>query len=116
MMAWDQYLHAELKTYSADDEYLTDLLAFVTYPHLFWDWIHVWPLLGLSYNDSLEREDADRKALHLTGLKQPFDAYRHMLSQFLTNQERAGRHWVTHHVYARVAFRMTKYLFEPKRP
>jgi len=115
MIAWDQYLHAELKNYSAD-EYLTDLLAFVTYPHLLWDWIHVWPLLGLSYSEALEREEADRRALHLTGLKQSFDAYRHMLSLFLINHDRSGRYAMTSHIYARVALRITKYLFEPKRP
>jgi hypothetical protein len=43
MIAWDQYLHAELKSYLAD-EYLMDLLAFVTYPQ-----IHVWALVGPSY-------------------------------------------------------------------
>jgi hypothetical protein len=115
MLAWDQYLHSELKSYSAD-EYLTDLLAFVTYPHLLWDWIHVWPLLGLSYNETSDREEADRHALHLTGLKQSFDAYRHMLSLFLNNRDRSGRYVMTSHIYARVAFRITKYLFEPKRP
>jgi hypothetical protein len=115
MLAWDQYLHAELKCYSAD-EYLTDLLAFVTYPHLLWDWIHVWPLLGLSYIETSEREVTDRHALHLTGLKQSFDAYRHMLSLFLMNHDRSGRYVMTSHIYARVALRITKYLFEPKRP
>jgi RecA/RadA recombinase len=115
MLSWDQYLHAELKNYSAD-EYLMDLLAFVTYPHLLWDWIHVWPLLGLSHSETSEREGIDRRALHLTGLKQSFDAYRHMLSQFLADRDRSGRYAMTSNTYARVAFRITKYLFEPKRP
>jgi len=39
-----------------------------------------------------------------------------MLSQFLTDRERAGRYVITHAHYTRVALRMAKYLFEPKKP
>ncbi|KDR77817.1 hypothetical protein GALMADRAFT_245920 [Galerina marginata CBS 339.88] len=115
MLAWDQYLHAELKNYFAD-EYLTDLLTFVTYPHLLWDWIHMWPLLGLPQEQTVEQEEIDRRGLHLMGLKQTFDPYRHMLSQFLTDRERAGRYLITRSHYTRVALNIAKYLFEPKKP
>jgi hypothetical protein len=115
MLAWDQYLHAELEKYFAD-EYLTDLLTFVTYPHLLWDWIHMWPLLCLPQEETIEREEIDRQGLHLMGLKQTFDPYRHMLSQFLTDRERAGRYVITPAHYTRVALHMAKYLFEPKKP
>ncbi|KAF8964897.1 hypothetical protein BDZ97DRAFT_822699 [Flammula alnicola] len=115
MHAWDQYLHAELKNYFAD-LCLTDLLTFVTYPNLLWDWIHMWPLLGLAQSDAIEKEEMDRRGLHLMGLKQIFDAYRHMLSQFLTDRERAGRYHLTSEHYTRVALRIAKYLFEPKKP
>ncbi|KAF8184234.1 hypothetical protein BJ912DRAFT_975450 [Pholiota molesta] len=116
MRAWDQYLHAELTHYFADD-CLTALLTFVTYPNLLWDWIHVWPLLGLAAQpDALQAEARDRAGLHLTGLKQVFDAYRHMLAQFLTDRTRSGAHHLKDRHYTDVAIRMARYLCEPKKP
>ena len=115
MHAWDQYLHSELSKYFSD-EYLTDLLTFVTYPHLLWDWLHVWPLLGVPVEESVEREEADKRGLYLMGLKQIYDPYRHMMMQFLTDAARAGRYAMTPAHYTRVAFRIARYLFEPKKP
>jgi len=115
MRAWDQYLTTELKTYFAD-EYLTDLLTFVTYPHLLWDWMHMWPLLGVPQDEAQKKEDTDKEGLYLMGLKQTFDAYRHMLSQFLTDQTRSGEFIMTRTHYTRVALRIARYLFEPKKP
>ncbi|KAH9480031.1 hypothetical protein JR316_0006628 [Psilocybe cubensis] len=115
LRSWDQYLHNELSTYFADES-LTDLLTFVTYPNLLWDWLHMWPLLGVPPPESLEKEAIDKRSLHLMGLKQVFDPYRHMLSQFLTDKDRAGRQVITRAHYTRVALRLAKYLFEPKTP
>jgi hypothetical protein len=115
MTSLDQYHRAGLQAYQ-EDEYLCDLLTFVTYPNPLWDWIHVWPLLGLPQNQAAEREDTDRKRLHLMGLKPQYDPYRHILSDFLTDQERAGQYMVTKEYYTRVALKMAKYLFEPKKP
>lgn len=115
MTSLDQYHRSGLQAY-LDDEYLTDLLTFVTYPNLLWDWIHVWPLLGLPQDQASEREDTDRKRLHLMGLKHQYDPYRHILSSFLTDGERAGQYVVTKEHYTRVALKMARYLFEPKKP
>lgn len=115
LRSWDQYLHNELSTYFSDEN-LTNLLTFVTYPNLLWDWLHMWPLLGVPPPDSLDKEAIDKRCLHLMGLKQVFDPYRHMLSQFLTDKDRAGRHVITPSHYTQVALRLAKYLFEPKTP
>jgi len=115
LIAWDHYLHAELKHYFAD-EYLTDLLVFATYPNLLLDWLHMWPLLGLPQHETIEREERDRRGLHLIGLKQTYDQYRHMLAQFLADRERAGKFVMTKQHYTRVALRIARYLFEPKKP
>ncbi|KAF8878896.1 hypothetical protein CPB84DRAFT_1793757 [Gymnopilus junonius] len=95
---------------------LVHLLTFVTYPHLLWDWLHVWPLLAVPADETVEVEDMDRRGLYLMGLKQTFDPYRHMLSQFLTDKARAGRYVMAPAHYTRVALRIAKYLFEPKKP
>jgi len=115
MTSLDQYHRASLQGY-LEDEYLTDLLTFVTFPTPLWDWIHVWPLLGLAQNQATGREDTDRKRLHLMGLKAQHDQYRHILSGFLTDQERAGQYMLTKEHYTRVALKVAKYLFEPKKP
>jgi hypothetical protein len=105
----------EVKNYFADD-YMTNLLAFVTYPGHLWDWIHIWPLLGLPQCETNDKEAIDRRSLHLMGLKRMYDAYRHMLSQFLTDRDRSGQYRLKSEHYTQVALRMTKYLFEPKKP
>lgn len=115
MHSWDQYLHAELKHYLAN-EHLAALLTFVTYPNPLWDWLHVWPLLGVAQANAGEKEDLDWRGLHLMGLKQVFDPYRHMVSQFLTDRQRVGRYCVTGALYTRIALQMAQYLFEPKKP
>ncbi|KAF9476403.1 hypothetical protein BDN70DRAFT_882509 [Pholiota conissans] len=115
LRSWDQYLLGQLNIYFVD-ECLLDLLTFVTYPNLLWDWIHVWPLLGLSQSEALEKEQVDRASLYLMGLKQVFDAYRHMLSQFLTDPVRSGRFHLESRQYTNVALRMAKYLCQPKKP
>lgn len=115
MTSLDQYHRVGLQAY-LEDEYLTDLLTFVTYPTPLWDWIHVWPLLGLPQNQATGREDMDRKRLHIMGLKPQYDTYRHLLSDFLTDRERAEQYMLTNEHYARVALKIAKYLFEPKTP
>jgi hypothetical protein len=114
MRSWDRYLQQEVQTYFADDV-LTDLLTFVTYPGHLWDWIHVWPLLGIPLSETNEKEAIDRGSFHLMGLKPIYDQYRRMLSQFLTDRDRSGRYYKSEH-YTQVALRVSKYLFEPKMP
>ncbi|KAF9522300.1 hypothetical protein CPB83DRAFT_118206 [Crepidotus variabilis] len=111
----DHYHQSALEGYFADD-CLTDLLTFVTYPDSLWDWIHVWPLLGLMHSETVEREESDRKKLHLLGLKQTYDSYRHILAQYLADETRAGRYHLVEAHYTRVALKVAKYLFEPKQP
>ncbi|KAJ3509113.1 hypothetical protein NLJ89_g5385 [Agrocybe chaxingu] len=111
----DQYLLNELKNYTPDEP-LFDLLTFVTYPNLLWEWLHMWPLLGVPAAETAEREEVDRRSLCLMGLKQPFDQYRHILAGFLTDRGRAGRSTLDGGHYARVALKMARYLFEPKKP
>lgn len=115
MSALDRFYLVELHSYF-EDEFLIDLLTFVTYPNFLWDWVHMWPLLGLPQGEAFEREEVDRKRLHVMGLKQVHDPYRHMLAQFLTNHERAGKYVITKDHYTRVAMKVAKYLFEPKKP
>jgi hypothetical protein len=115
MYAWCQYLYSELKNYFTD-ACLIDLVTFVTYQNLLWNWIHVWPLLGIPFDETADKEAVDLKGLHLMGLKQQFDPYRHLLSQFLTDTTRAGIFFITSKHYTRVALRIVKYLFEPKKP
>jgi len=54
MRSWDKYLQQEVQKYFADD-FLTDLLTFITHPGPLWDWIHVLPLLGISLSDTNEK-------------------------------------------------------------
>jgi len=115
MRSWDGYLQKEVQNYFADD-ILTDLLTFVTYPGPLWDWIHVWPLLGIPLSETNDKEAVDRASLHLMGLKPIYDPYRHMLSQFLTDRERSGRYQMKSEHYTQAALRMSKYLFETKKP
>jgi len=115
MQSWDKYLQQEVQTYFADDV-LTDLLTFVTYPGHLWDWIHVWPLLGIPLSETSEKEAIDRGSLHLMGLRPIYDQYRRMLSQFLTDRDRSGRYHMKSEHYTQVALRVSKYLFEPKKP
>lgn len=64
-----------------------------------WDWLHVWPLLGIAPAEAATLEDEDRSLLHFTGLRPApgggaegqFDAYRGMLREFLSDKDRAGR-------------------------
>jgi len=115
LAAWGSYLLTELETYFIDEN-LSDLLVFATYPNLLWDWMHVWPLLGVPQHEAIEMEEKDRRSLHLMGLRQTFDQYRHMLAQFLTDRERSRQYSMTKQRYTRVALRIAKYLFEPKKP
>jgi len=115
MGSLDQYHFTTLQPYF-EDEYLTDLLTFVTYSSRLWDWIHMWPLLGLPQSQTVEQEEKDRKGLHLMGLKQCYDKYRHTLADFLTDSKRAGVCVITKDHYTRVALKLAKYLFEPKKP
>ncbi|PPQ85088.1 hypothetical protein CVT24_011918 [Panaeolus cyanescens] len=117
MNAWDQYLHNELKPYLSSP-YLSSILVFLTYPSAapLWDWIHLPPLLGLKYDDSLAIVEKDREELHLLGLKTQHEPYRAMMAQFLTDRERADEYFVTKEMYADVAVKVAKYMFEPKQP
>jgi len=115
MRSWDKYLQQEVQKYFADD-FLTDLLTFITYPGPLWDWIHVLPLLGIPLSETNEKEAIDRGSLHLMGLKPIYDPYRRMLSQFLTDRDRSGRYHMKSEHYTQVALRMLKYMFEPKKP
>ena len=72
MRSWDKYLQQEVQKYFADD-FLTDLLTFITYPGPLWDWIHVLPLLGIPLSETNEKEAIDRGSLHLMGLKLIYD-------------------------------------------
>ena len=60
--------------------------------------------------------EIDRDALHVTGLRQTFDVYRHMLAGFLGDERRAGGYVLGGVQYARVARRVARYLCEPKTP
>jgi len=115
LRSWDKYLHEEVKNYFVDN-YMTDLLTFVTYPGLLWDRIHIWPLLGLPLSETDDREAIDKRSLHLMGLEQMYDVYRHMLSQFLRDRDRSGKYHMKSKHYTQVVLRMIKYLFEPKKP
>lgn len=115
MRSWDGYLQKEVQNYFADN-FLIDLLTFVTYPGRLWDWIHVWPLLCIPLSETNEKEAVDRGSLHLMGLESIYDPYRRMLSQFLTDRDRSGRYQLKSEHYTQVALRMSKYLFEPKKP
>lgn len=115
MASLDRYHQTALEAYF-EDECLTDLLTFVTYSDSLWDWTHVWPLLGLPHEDTVIREDQDKKKLHILGLKQAYHSYRQLLSQFLTDADRAGKYRITDDHYTRVALKVAKYLFEPKKP
>jgi len=42
--------------------------------------------------------------------------YQHMLSQFLTDRDKSGQYRMKSEHYMQVVLRMTKYLFEPKKP
>jgi len=114
MHSWDKYLQKEVRKYFVDD-FLTDLLTFVTYPGRLWDWIHVWPLLGIPLSDTNEKEAIDRGSLHLMGLKPIYDPYRRMLFQFLTDRGQSGRYHMKSEHYTQVALQMSRYMFEPKK-
>ncbi|KAF8157794.1 hypothetical protein B0H34DRAFT_706061 [Crassisporium funariophilum] len=58
MRSWDKYLQQEVEKYFAHD-ILMNLLTFVTYPSPLWDWIHVWPLLGVPLSETNEKEAFD---------------------------------------------------------
>jgi hypothetical protein len=115
MRSWGKYLQQEVQKYFADD-FLMNLLTFATYPGPLWDWIHVWPFLGIPLSEVNEKEAIDRGSLHLMGLKSMYDPYRRMLSQFLMDRDRSGRYHMKSEHYAQVALRMSKYMFEPKKP
>ena len=82
-----QYLQQEVQKYFADN-FLTDLLTFVTYPRPLWSWIHIWPLLGIPLSETSYR----RGSLHFMELKSIYDPYQQMLSQFLMDRDRSGRY------------------------
>ena len=95
---------------------LGDVLPLATYPGLLWDWAHVWPLLGVPPAAARALEEHDRNGLHVTGLRQTFDAYRHMLASFLGDERRAGGYVMGGVQYGRVAKRVARYLCEAKTP
>ena len=135
--AWDAYLRGQLAVYGVpgpgspppryvnghsgmeyeeEDALLGDVLPLATYPGLLWDWAHVWPLLGVAPAAARALEEHDRDALHVTGLRQTFDAYRHMLAGFLGDERRAGGYVLGGVQYVRVAKRVARYLCEAKTP
>ncbi len=89
---------------------------FATYPGLLWDWAHVWPLLGVPPAAARALEERDRNALHVTGLRHTFDAYRHMFAGFWAMSEGAGAYVMGGVQYVRVAKRVARYLCEAKTP
>ncbi|KJA15372.1 hypothetical protein HYPSUDRAFT_207922 [Hypholoma sublateritium FD-334 SS-4] len=135
--AWDGYLRGQLAAYvvpgprylnghsgakgeadgdGEDEALLGDVLPLATYLGLLWDWAHFWPLLGVPPAAARALEERDRDALHVTGLRQAFDAYRHMLAGFLGDERRAGGYVLGGAQYVRVARRVARYLCEAKTP
>jgi len=55
-------------------------------------------------------------SLYLMGLKPIYDMYRRMLSQFLMDRDRSGGYHMKSEHYTQVALRISKYVFEPKKP